>query len=364
MSQQTHLLSDVVQLAPHERVLVLNSAADPFVARAAPRLSAGTLTLAEDNVASLHGALQEIEHSTPRPARLQQVALHEYSSLIPAASVDTAIMNILFQPNNSWILYALQIADFALEPGGLLYVQGARDRGILSVARRMQAIFGNVETLAISKGQRVVRSRKLHATLPMPAAAPETATRATTAPADVSGADDPASPLLPLVFADGRLDEGTALLIDALEVLAGDQALDLGCGAGFIGLHIARLATLGHVTLLDASLVSVAVAQSRVAQSGLSNASVLPSDGAQAVAGRFFDLVVTNPPFHQGGIQTTAIAERFIREAAHVLRQHGRFYLVANRFLKYEPCLFACFKKVETVGGNSRYKVLRAVSPH
>ena len=90
---------------------------------------------------------------------------------------------------------------------------------------------------------------------------------------------------------------------------------------------------------------------------------VLPSDGAQAVLSRRFDLVVTNPPFHQGGIQTTEIAERFIRQAAQILRPRGRFYLVANRFLKYEPTLRTYFKMIEEVGGNSRYKVLRAVSP-
>src|SRR5947209_5940809 len=137
------------------------------------------------------------------------------------------------------------------------------------------------------------------------------------------------------------------LLLDALEVRPTDEALDIGCGAGFIGLHIARLASQGHVTMVDVSLATVAVAQRRVEESGLTNIKVLPSDGAQAVLQQRFDLVVTNPPFHQGGIQTTEIAERFIRQAAQVLRPHGRFYLVANRFLKYEPTLKAHFRTVE-----------------
>jgi 16S rRNA (guanine1207-N2)-methyltransferase len=346
MSLQTRLLADTVQLAPDDSVLFLNSAGDPFVASAARRLASGTLTLAEDNVAFLQEALQEVEHGVPRPADLRQVALHEYALHAPPQSVDTAIMNVLYQPSKSWILYGLQLAAYALKPGGLLYVLGAKDRGILSIAKRMQSIFGNIETLAISKGQRVVRSR-----------------RADTPPALPAEAGPPPT-LLPLVFAEGRLDEGTSLLIDALDIHPTDIALDLGCGAGFIGLHIARQASLGSVTMLDASLASVAVSQMRVAESGLANISVRPSDGAQVVLDQRFDLVVTNPPFHQGGIQTTTIAERFIREAARVLRPHGRFYLVANRFLRYEAGLQAHFKKVETVGGNRRYKVLRAESAH
>jgi 16S rRNA (guanine1207-N2)-methyltransferase len=115
--------------------------------------------------------------------------------------------------------------------------------------------------------------------------------------------------------------------------------------------------------MVDASLAAVDVARRRVEQSGLTNVQLLPSDGTRAVLSQRFDLVVTNPPFHQGGIQTTEIAERFIREAAQVLLPRGRFYLVANRFLKYEPTLRACFKTVEEVGGTTRYKVLRALGP-
>ncbi len=350
MSQQTHLLADSVQLAPQDHVLFVNSAGDPFVASAARQLSSGTLILAEDNIAYLHKAMQEIEQATGgRTAHVRHVALHAYLSHIPPQSVDRAIMNILYQPSNAWIFYGLQLAAYALKPGGALYVQGAKDRGILTVAKRMQAISGNVATLAIGKGQRVIRSRASDT----PPAVPAPVANGDTLP-----------DLLPLVFADGELDEGTSLLLDALDIRPTDIALDLGCGAGYIGLHIARGARQGYVTMLDVSLAAVAVARLRVTQSGLTNIAVMPSDGAQAVLQQHFDLVVTNPPFHRGGIQTTATAERFIREAAQILRPRGRLYLVANRFLKYEPGMRACFQTVEEVGGNTRYKVLRAESAH
>jgi 16S rRNA (guanine1207-N2)-methyltransferase len=169
--------------------------------------------------------------------------------------------------------------------------------------------------------------------------------------------------LLPTIFAGGKLDEGTRLLLEALEVHVTDVALDIGCGAGYIGMHIARLASKGHVTMVDASLATVDTTRRMVEQSDLTNIQVLASDGTQALQGQRFDLVVTNPPFHLGGMQTTEIGERFIRQAAQVLRPRGRFYLVANRFLKYEPTLRTCFQSVEEVGGNTRYKVLRAMNP-
>jgi 16S rRNA (guanine1207-N2)-methyltransferase len=113
--------------------------------------------------------------------------------------------------------------------------------------------------------------------------------------------------------------------------------------------------------MVDASLATVALAQHNIQESGLSNIEVLPSDGAQTVLSQRFDLIVTNPPFHHGGIQTTAIAERFIRQSAQILRPAGRFYLVANRFLKYEPTLRTHFKKLDEVAGNTRFKILRAL---
>jgi 16S rRNA (guanine1207-N2)-methyltransferase len=336
----SRLLLDTLQLAVDDQVLILNSAADSFVPVIARQLSTGAVTLAEDNIAALQSAQSalEQEHGAGKQ-NFGHIPLHKYISHHPAATMDVAIMNLLYQPGNSWIAYGLRVAAYALKPGGHLYVVGAKDRGVLSVAKHMQAHFGNVETLAISKGQRVVRSTR-------------EARQTAILPGDAS--------LVQAAFASGKLDEGTQLLLEALEVHTTDTALDIGCGGGFIGIHIARLARKGIVTMVDASLVAVDAAQHMIEGSGLTNIKVLPSDGAQAVLSQRFDLVVTNPPFHLGGMQTTQVAERFIREAAQVLRPRGRFYLVANRFLKYEPAMRACFRVVEEVSGNIRYKVLRA----
>ncbi len=327
------LLYDFVQFTAEDHILILNSAGDPFVPLAARLLTAGQLVLAEDNIAMLDMQLSLLSSF---PSRLQHIAYHDYLLRCPPETMDCAVMNLIYQPANSWMFYGLQVAAFALKPLGRLYLSGPKDRGIVTLAKRMKEVFGNVETLTISKGQRVLCSQK-------------------------RGPLNPVA-LVPLpVFAESKLDEGTRLLLDVMEVRTTDQALDLGCGAGFIGLYMARLATSGRVTMVDASLAAVSAAQQSVLQQGLTNVRVLPGNGAQAVLDQRFSLVATNPPFHQGGIQTLQIAERFIREAAQVLTAKGRFYLVANRFLKYEPTLKTCFDQVQEVGGNSRYKVLLAM---
>ena len=371
---QSRLLADTVQLAPAQHVLFLNSAANPFVTTTVRHLSTGVIILAEDNIAALHTAVKEARggaSSTTATDNLRYVAFHEYTQHESAATMDVAIMDLLYQPNNAWMIHGLALAAYALKAGGRLYVVGAKERGILTMAKRMQAIFSNVETLAISKGHRVVSSRasnhqrnRFFAALRM---TEQAALRMTE-----QNEQQPENRLEDMlsneaIFAQGKLDEGTSLLVEVLgmplAVQPADEALDIGCGAGYLGLQIARLASQGRVTMVDASLLTVAVAQRTIDTTGLTNIRVLPSDGTQAVLEQRFDLVVTNPPFHHGGIQTTTIAERFIREAAQILRPHGRFYLVANRFLKYEPVLHSYFKMVEEVGGNTRFKVLRATLP-
>ena len=182
------LLHETVQLAIDDRVLILNSAADPFMLEAAQRLSTGELILAEDNLASLQqfnklvgsdvspmntpvGA--DVSRPSPmyrppilarEPSRTQlhvrHIPFHEYTLREAPATIDVAILNLLYQPSNAWMIYGLQVAAYALKPGGRLYVVGAKDRGVLSIAKRMQSLFGNLETLVISKGQRVVCSHK------------------------------------------------------------------------------------------------------------------------------------------------------------------------------------------------------------
>lgn len=330
------LLAETIRCAPDARLLILNSAADPSIPRLARQLKSGKLVLAEDNIAAGQQAEESITRASTPGLRLRQVAFHEYILHEAAATMDIAVMNILYQPRNAWMYYALQLASYALKPGGQLYIEGAKNRGILSLGKHAQELFGNLETLQISKGERVIRAIKR-----------ETALGKIVAPT-----------LAP--FAEGKIDEGTGLLLEHMEVHVTDVALDLGCGAGFIGAHIAAHATKGQVTLVDVSRASVAAAQKFLAERGLNNALAQTSDGIQAVQGQRFDLVATNPPFHVGGIQTTAVAERFIREAATILRPRGRFYLVANRFLKYETLLNSCFSQVTEVGGNARFKVLLA----
>lgn len=128
------------------------------------------------------------------------------------------------------------------------------------------------------------------------------------------------------VFSARRLDQGTALLIESLEVKESDAVLDLGCGWGPIGIVAAALAPKGKAWLVDPNPRAVAIAKQNAALNGLANVELLEGEGTEPVSGLFFDVVATNPPIRAG----KAVVFDLIEQAAACTREGGRFYLVAR----------------------------------
>ena len=73
-----------------------------------------------------------------------------------------------------------------------------------------------------------------------------------------------------------------------------------------------------------------------------------------------YDAIVCNPPFHAGRAAEPALGQGFIAVAARSLKPGGRFYMVANRGLPYEPLLKANFASFETLADNNKFRVTLA----
>jgi 16S rRNA (guanine1207-N2)-methyltransferase len=167
----------------------------------------------------------------------------------------------------------------------------------------------------------------------------------------------------PGVFAWDRLDGGTERLIDTMEVGRADRVLDLGCGTGLAGLVAARRAPEGEVVLVDSDLRAVRSARRTLDASGVVNADVLLSDGvSRVVKEALFDVVITNPPFHQGREVDYQMSHQFIRDAHRVLRPGGRLSLVANRFIGYDDLIRQTFGNVRVAYADRSYQVLTATT--
>lgn len=162
---------------------------------------------------------------------------------------------------------------------------------------------------------------------------------------------------LPGVFSAGELDEGTQLLLDSLPALSGD-ILDVGCGAGVIGATICLRAPDTRVVMTDVNALAIASATRTLEENNLS-AQVMASDMFSDVSTKF-DFIISNPPFHAGLKTNYEATERFLHQAPSHLKHGGQLYLVANKFLRYEPILAEVFHSVFVIKENSRFKIIRA----
>lgn len=142
-----------------------------------------------------------------------------------------------------------------------------------------------------------------------------------------------------------RAESDTDVLIDAMirgSFATGRDVLDLGTGSGAVAIAAAR-AGAATVTAVDLSLRSVAAARVNAARHRV-RVDVRNGDLFAPVAGRRFDLVVSNPPYvpaetdtlprHRkarcwdGGRDGRAVLDRICAGAAGALTDDGQVLLV------------------------------------
>jgi 16S rRNA (guanine1207-N2)-methyltransferase len=162
------------------------------------------------------------------------------------------------------------------------------------------------------------------------------------------------------VFSKQRIDFGSALLIEAMQIKPADTVLDLGCGYGPIGIVAAKLATAGKVYLVDVNERATDVARRNLTANGVANAEVRVGDGLRAVPGIFFDKILTNPPIRAG----KAVIYRMIDEALAQLKPGGEYWCVIQTKQgapSMKKKLKETFGNVEDVEREAGYHVFRAV---
>lgn len=268
----------------------------------------------------------------------------------PSAAFDSAV---LFLPKSRELTSYLLDALAARLPGGVVYLVGEKRAGVERAARQMAA-YGTPRKLDSARHCQLwqVRIEQAPATPELAALAQRYVLPLADGPLEVI--------TLPGVFSHGRLDVGSALLLEHLDGLPGGHLLDFGCGAGVLGAVLKRRYPGSQVTLLDVDAFAVASSRLTLAANGL-EAEVISGDGIAAAPGELA-AILSNPPFHQGVHTHYQASEDLLRQAARHLRKGGQIRLVANRFLRYPPLIEEYIGPCVTLADDHGFRIYNAVS--
>lgn len=319
---------------------------DPAVALLLPQCGAATLIAADEHWADAvwpSGAATVISNRCEIAAAAAAAGLQSHFNDFDFAALqgqqfDSALLRL---PKERPLCHHLinQLYAF-LKPGALLWLCGAKNDGIKTGFARASERFGGAAAVAS-------KLRK-HGTLYLGAVA-KGATA--TPPLDSQRYPElrplPAAPQWqskPGIFGWQKIDRGSELLlhswqqlVNQSELTAPRRLLDLGCGYGYLGISAAQwLAGQRQpfeLVLTDNNASALLACSANLQQlATAASCAVVAADAGAGIAGQF-ELILCNPPFHQGFSVEASLTTKFLTATEQLLQPGGAALFVVNEFI-------------------------------
>jgi 16S rRNA (guanine1207-N2)-methyltransferase len=166
----------------------------------------------------------------------------------------------------------------------------------------------------------------------------------------------------PGLFGWQKIDQGSALLIEQFNALlpnlkpAPENILDLGCGYGYLSLMTHSLPLTRRV-LTDNNAAAILAASHNCKTHNITAEVVAADAGSTLEPG--FELILCNPPFHQGFSIDGDLTDKFLASAQRLLKHDGCALFVVNQFIPLERKAQKLFRHIELLTQAQGFKVIR-----
>lgn len=237
-----------------------------------------------------------------------------------------------------------------VKAGGLIVVAGGKEDGVQPMRKRLAGLGIEAEHMPKYHGVALWFNT------------PENAGAAVAKLAAQDALVDGRFHTRPGMFSHDRIDDGSELLASRLPENFDGNAADFGAGWGYLSTMLAtRSPRTARIDLFEADFDALEYAKANLAANCPNlTARFFWQDLTREPAKEKYDLVIMNPPFHQGHAAEPGLGQAMIKAAAQALRSGGMLLMVANRGLPYEAILGEGFREHGETCRNARFKVLWA----
>jgi len=163
------------------------------------------------------------------------------------------------------------------------------------------------------------------------------------------------------LFSREKLDIGTRFFLDHIPKGEFHSILDLGCANGIIAIAARFAHPSALVAMSDDSYMAVLSARENFGAYFGGKPDVRWMNCIENAKPGSFDLVLCNPPFHQGNTMGDFVAWQMFKDAFHALAPGGTLRIIGNSHLMYQQRLRDIFGNSEIVAQNQKFIVADAI---
>ena len=246
--------------------------------------------------------------------------------------------------------FALHAAASVTAAGATLVLFGANEEGVRSAATRFAVVVDQVATLATRRHCRVMAGPRRSVIAGL-----KDSVSAWRSERDIAILGLRRTWVgYPGVFARGGLDEGTALLIANLPRLTPrTRVLDFAGGTGVIAAAVMQATPGIAIDLIEIDALALESARANVP-----GARCIAGDALSAAGHARYDVILANPPVHEGLADDLGVLSALIAKAPHHLNRGGELRIVLQRRISATAMMQAAFGEVHAIATNGGFQVI------